>query len=151
MSFFELLEEKAKKEGIIKKVVGGVILNSKGQVLMLKRKEDDFYGGILELPSGNMEDGENIKDTLIREIEEETALKVNKIYSYINAFDYSSGSGKKARQFNFQVAVDETENIELTEHNEYKWVNLENVDNEKEVTDEVKFLLNILKFNKENQ
>lgn len=150
MSFFELLEEKAKKEGIIKKVVGGVILNSKGQVLMLKRNKDDFYGGILELPSGNMEYGEQIREALFREIEEETALKVNKIYSYINAFDYLSGSGKKARQFNFQVVVDETKNIELTEHDEYKWVDLEYIDEEKEVTDEVKFVLNILKFNKEN-
>ena len=37
----------------------------------MSRKTDDFMGGIDELPSGNMEKGENIYAALIREVKEE--------------------------------------------------------------------------------
>lgn len=97
MELYELLIRKGKEEGIIKNVVGAIILNEKNQVLIMSRKTDDFMGGIDELPSGNMEKGENIYEALVREVKEETNLDVVNAKSYIGNFDYVSGSGKKAR------------------------------------------------------
>lgn len=105
-------------------------------------------GGIYELPSGNIEDGENIKEGLVREIKEETNLDTQEIKMFVNSFDYLSSSGKKSRQFNFEVSVKKGE-IELTEHDDYKWLKLEDVFKDNSVTDEVKHSVAILKYNKQ--
>ena len=103
----------------------------------MSRKTDDFIGGIDELPSGNMEKGENIYAALIREVKEETNLEVVDVKSYIGSFDYISGSGKKVRQYNFVLDVKNTENIILTEHDEYKWLTIEEIRKSNKITDEV--------------
>jgi 8-oxo-dGTP diphosphatase len=78
-------------------------------VLLLKRPANDFMGGIFELPSGKVEPGEDLKPALAREVEEETGLTVAVAMAYLGRFDYTSGSGKKSRQFDFVVTVDAPE------------------------------------------
>ena len=147
MELYELLIKKGEQEGIIKNVVGAIILNEKSQVLIMSRKTDDFMGGIDELPSGNMEHGENIYETLIREVKEETNLDVVNVKSYIGSFDYISGSDKKARQYNFVLDVKNIENIILTEHDKYNWLTIEEIRKSSKITDEVKSILEIYYFN----
>lgn len=147
MKFYEILIEKGKEEDIIKNVVGAIIVSENNEVLIMSRKEDDFMGGIDELPSGNMESGETIYEALIREVKEETNLDIEKVTSYINSFDYVSGSGKKARQFNFAVTVKSTDTIKLTEHDSYKWLSIDEARKNAKITDEVKFALEIYYFN----
>ena len=150
MGLYELLIRKGKQEGIVKNVVGVIILNEKNKVLIMSRKTDDFMGGIDELPSGNMEQGENIYDSLIREVKEETNLDVVNVKLYIGSFDYISGKGKKARQYNFVLDVKNTGNIILTEHDEYKWLTIEEIRKSNKITDEVKYILEICYFNLKN-
>lgn len=147
MKFYDLLIEKGKEEGIIKNVVGAIVLNENNEVLIMSRKADDFMGGIDELPSGNMESGEKVCDALVREVKEETNLDIESVTSYINSFDYISGSGKKARQFNFAVTVKSTDDVKLTEHDSYKWMSIDEARNSAKITDEVKFVLEIYYFN----
>lgn len=147
MGLYELLIRKGKQEGIVKNVVGAIILNEKNKVLIMSRKTDDFMGGIDELPSGNMEQGENIYDSLIREVKEETNLDVVNVKLYIGSFDYISGKGKKARQYNFVLDVKNTGNIILTEHDEYKWLIIEEIRKSNKITNEVKYILEICYFN----
>ncbi len=147
MELYELLIRKGKQEGIVKNVVGAIILNEKNKVLIMSRKTDDFMGGIDELPSGNMEQGENIYEALVREVKEETNLEVVNVKSYIGSFDYISGSGKKARQYNFVLDIKNTENIILTEHDEYNWLTIEGIRKSNKITDEVKYILEICYFN----
>lgn len=147
MELYELLIKKGKQEGIVKNVVGAIILNEKNKVLIMSRKTDDFMGGIDELPSGNMEQGENIYDALVRKVKEETNLDVVDVKSYIGSFDYISGSQKKARQYNFVLDVKNTENIILTEHDEYNWLTIEEIRKSNKITDEVKYILEICYFN----
>ena len=145
MNFMSYLLEKGKSDGIIKNVVGGIIIKD-NKFLILRRKSDDFMGGTCELPSGNMESGEDISTALIREIKEESNLDVTSIKYFVNSFDYISCSGKKARQYNFLVEVNDNE-IKLTEHDEYKWMSIEEVNNNSSITDEVKYTLNIVSYN----
>lgn len=147
MKFYDLLIEKGKKEGIIKNVVGAIVLNKNNEILILTRKKDDFMGGIDELPSGNMENEEKINESLIREIKEETNLEIENITSYINSFDYISKTGKKTRQFNFAVTVKSTNNVKLTEHDSYKWMSIDEAIKSTKITNEVKFVLEIYNFN----
>ena len=138
MYYFDCLLEKAKEEKIEKNVVGAVIVNRKGKILIMSRKSDDFMGGIDELPSGNMEIGEDILTALSREVKEETNCELNEISYYIDSFDYKSRSGKNARQYNFAIKVNETDNIVLTEHDSYSWQTVEEIINNPKITHEVK-------------
>lgn len=138
MNDFDYLLEKAKEEKIEKNVVGSVIVNRQGKILIMSRKSDDFMGGIDELPSGNMEIGEDIPTALAREVKEETNCELNEILYYIDSFNYKSGSGKNARQYNFAIKVKETDNIVLTEHESYSWQTVEEIINNPKITHEVK-------------
>lgn len=138
MNDFDYLLEKAKEEKIEKNVVGSVIVNRQGKILIMSRKSGDFMGGIDELPGGNMEIGEDIPTALAREVKEETNCELNEILYYIDSFDYKSGSGKNARQYNFAIKVKETDNIVLTEHESYSWQTVEEIINNPKITHEVK-------------
>ena len=138
MENYSYLLRKGKEEGIIKNVVGAVIENEQGKILIMSRKLDDFMGGIDELPSGNMKEGEDIITSLAREVKEETNCYMKKILYYIDSFDYKSSSGKKARQYNFAVKVECTNDIALTEHDSYSWESTEEIFKNPKITQEVK-------------
>lgn len=138
MDNYYYLLERGKKEGIVKNVVGAIVTNEQGKILIMSRKHDDFMGGIEELPSGNMENDEDITTALSREIKEETNCDMQNILYYIDSFDYISGSGKNARQYNFAVVVKNFENIILTEHDTYSWKTVEEIIDSPKVTMEVK-------------
>ncbi|WP_067885232.1 NUDIX domain-containing protein [Nocardia vaccinii] len=124
-------------DGVQQLVVGAVVQHS-NRVLLLQRPEDDFMGGIWELPSGKAERGETLDRALIREVEEETGLDVTVVRSYLGSFDYQSGSGKKSRQFNFAVDVAGADPVRLQEHDAYAWTALTE---EPPVTDAVRQVL----------
>ncbi len=138
MEKYNYLLEKSKREGIVKNVVGAIIVNEQGKILVMSRKLNDFLGGIDELPSGNIEMGDDITTALMREVKEETNYDMKEILYYIDSFDYKSASGKNARQYNFVVKVEKTENIILTEHDAYSWSLVEEIINNPKVTSEVK-------------
>jgi 8-oxo-dGTP diphosphatase len=136
-SLVEKLTAEAQADGVQQLVVGAVVAEG-GAVLLLRRPTDDFMGGIYELPSGKVEPGEQLDQALIREVKEETGLDVEAITNYLGSFDYTSGSGKKTRQFNFTVTVTTTQPVVLQEHDEYQW---SPVSEEAPVTDSVKQVL----------
>lgn len=108
-------------DGIEQQVVGAVIDHG-GQVLLLQRPVDDFRGGTWELPSGKVEADEDLIAALHREVAEETGLTIAAITAYVGAFDYTSGSGKPARQHTWSVTVTSANEVRLTEHDAYTWV-----------------------------
>lgn len=131
------LTDDAAIDGVQQFVVGAVVQHNEN-VLLLQRPEDDFMGGIFELPSGKVEAGESLDVALIREVKEETGLDVSEIRDYLGTFDYLSGSGKKSRQFNFVIDVSSPEPVQLQEHDAYQWTPLTD---EPPVTDAVKDVL----------
>lgn len=122
-SLFNQLGAEAERDGVQQLVVGAIVKHT-GKVLLLQRPEDDFMGGIFELPSGKVEEDEALDTALAREVKEETGLEVTTISDYLGSFDYMSGSGKKSRQFNFAVEVAAPEAVELQEHDGYRWAPL---------------------------
>ncbi|MEV6778107.1 NUDIX hydrolase [Streptomyces syringium] len=110
----------AERDGIAKTVVGAVIADADGKILLLHRPADDYLGGLWELPSGGVDDGETLIEALRREVAEETGLTVTAIGGYLGHFDYRSGSGRATRQFNFAATVT-GETVTLTEHDAHLW------------------------------
>lgn len=118
------LHEAALAAGISRFVVGAVISSEKKEVLIVQRVATDFMGGIYELPSGKVDEGEDLEAALVREVAEETGLKVTEIIQHLGNFDYKSKSGKTTRQFNFLVKVENLDKVTLNaeEHSAYAWV-----------------------------
>ena len=106
----------------IERVVAGAVIRNNGTVLLLKRAQSDYLGGIYELPSGALEDGETLYQALRREVAEETGLEVVGIGPYLGYFDYPSGSGILTRQLNFLVTVRPAAIALSPEHETFAWV-----------------------------
>lgn len=116
------LIQAADADGITKHVVGAVIPNAEGKVLLLHRTADDYLGGLWELPSGGVDAGETLTEALHREVTEETGLTVTATGVYLGHFDYLSKSGKKTRQFNFTATTThKSDTVKLTEHDAHLW------------------------------
>ncbi|MFW3461276.1 NUDIX hydrolase [Streptomyces microflavus] len=120
-SLAESLLAEARRDGIGKYVVGALITDEDGRVLLLRRRPDDFLGGLWELPGGGVEPGERLVDALCREVLEETGLTVTGVTGHAGTFDYASRSGLRTRQFTFAVTVGATGPVALTEHDDSAW------------------------------
>jgi 8-oxo-dGTP diphosphatase len=113
------LIQTARNAGIGRFVVGAVVWKL-DKALILKRAANDFMGGIYELPSGRVEEGEDLIQALHRELYEETGLEVVK-ETYLNFFDYLSKSGRKTRQFNYIVTTKNNDVRLSDEHEDVAW------------------------------
>ena len=102
----------------LKKVVGAIITNTKGEVLLVKRKaEEDFMPNAWEIAGGGVDDGESIGQALLREVLEETGLVVED-YKFVNTCTYPC-----TVQYNYHTPITDADPaIALTEHSEYAWV-----------------------------
>jgi len=109
--------------GVDKFAVGAVVMHEE-QVLLLRRRSDDFMGGIYELPSGTIEQGEDPVTALLREVEEETGLRISDVLGVVSDFDYTSASGANKRQITFVVKVGDVSQLRLSdEHDAFMWAN----------------------------
>ncbi len=116
----EKIIDEAERDGIRRYAVGGIICKN-GTVLLLRRRKNDFLGGIYDLPGGKVESNESLKAALSREVEEETSLRVRAIKRYLGFFDYKSEDGERTRVFNFHVEVARPLRIRLQEHDRFVW------------------------------
>ncbi|WP_199815200.1 MULTISPECIES: NUDIX domain-containing protein [Streptomyces] len=122
----------------IAKFVAAAVIEHDGRVLLLRRKPEDFMGGLWEIPSGKVEAGETLLEALRRETAEETGLTISTVHGYLGHFDYPNSRGGITRQFNFSTAVQKTEPIVLTEHDAHQWALISELP---EVSDAVRKLL----------
>jgi A/G-specific adenine glycosylase len=72
-SAYPVMEKKAKVPHIV--VGAAVTMNSRGEVLIAQRKQDDMLGGLWEFPGGKQEPGETIEECIARELLEEIGIK----------------------------------------------------------------------------
>ena len=68
---------------------GGLVWNEKDEILMIFRR------GKWDLPKGKLDKGEKLEDCAIREVEEETGLKVTKLISPLIVTHHTYHEGSK--------------------------------------------------------
>ncbi|WP_211258896.1 NUDIX domain-containing protein [Spirillospora albida] len=134
---FRGLVDDADRDGVEKLVVGAVV-HTGGRVLILRRSGDDtFLPGIEELPSGGVEPGEDLLTALRRELTEEIGWTGRPVLDpgFVARFDYTSGSGRRARQYTFGLAYHQQPITLSAEHTTYRWLAPVDVDGS-DITDE---------------
>ena len=107
--------------------VGGFILNSNNEVLVVKRADnDDFLPGLWELPGGGTNFGENPQEALKREIFEEVGLSVS-VGKPLSVDDYfMENDHEKIHRVEISFLcsqIDTTQKVQLSfEHSAYRWI-----------------------------
>lgn len=108
--------------------VGAVILNPKNEVLICRSNK---WNQQYVIPGGHIERGEKMEEALIREVKEETGLKVYDIELLgITESIYSeSFQSKKHFLFIDFICRSDSTDVELNhEAQSYKWVELEEIE-----------------------
>lgn len=108
------------------KVVAAILQND-DKILIAKKKEGKPLAGFYEFPDGKVEEGENPEDSLVRELMEEMSIKVT-VKDYVGKSIYDYGNGKVIELLGYTAEIIEGD-IVLTDHDEYRWVTLEEVCN----------------------
>jgi len=95
--------------------------------LLLKRSDKaKIYPGIWQMITGTIESHEHTRDTLVRELKEETGISSGRIYSIprINTF-YLAVSDKICMSPVFLTIVDKEEVTISDEHSRYLWADFD--------------------------
>lgn len=106
-------------------VVGAILENSNGEIFCAMRPKDKTFPGMWEFPGGKIEEGEEPKRALEREIKEELNIDIraDKLFDEVEK-EYDKFIIKLSC-YNCTV-LDFSEFI-LVEHQEFKWIKKESL------------------------
>lgn len=110
------------------KVVAAIIKNG-DKILIARKREGKPLAGFYEFPGGKVEEGETPEESLVRELIEEMAIKI-RVQEYVGKSIYDYGDGKVIELLGYTAEIIEG-NIVLSDHDEYIWVKLEEINNYK--------------------
>jgi 8-oxo-dGTP diphosphatase len=100
------------------RVTAGIIENG-GRLLIARRKPGKHMGGKWEFPGGKIEPGESPEQSLVRELDEELALRVE-VGELLCVVPYRGG-GVELELMVYHVTRLDGEPV-LREHEEIRWV-----------------------------
>ena len=107
--------------------VVAAILQKEDKILIARKKEGKPLAGYFEFPGGKIEKGETPEESLARELMEEMNIKID-VKEYVGESIYDYGNGKVIELLGYTAEIIEGD-IVLTDHDEYRWVTLEEVRN----------------------
>ncbi len=107
-------------------VVAAVIKDDSGKILITQRNLKKSQGGLWEFPGGKIEPNETKEQAIIREIKEELTIDIN-VKNYIDEkiFTYPE---KDINLIALECSIING-NIELLEHEDYRWVSSSELEN----------------------
>ena len=101
-------------------VVAAVIQNEEGKILIVQRNLKKSQGGLWEFPGGKIEPNETKEEAIIREIKEEMDIDIEaKKFIGQKVFNYPDKDINLIAIECKQIKGD----IKLNEHEDFKWVN----------------------------
>lgn len=119
--------------------VAGMLVHEEKALIVRRSKQESFMPGYYELPGGKVDFGEEPHESLVREFMEEVHLKVN-VDHPLRVFHYVTNEGMtQTVEIVFLVHLDgDKDNLLLSEaHDEYEWINQNEIENIK-LSDEIR-------------
>lgn len=101
------------------KVVCGVIFQN-DKVFICRRKQGKALGGLWEFPGGKVEEGEEYRESLVRELDEELGMQVDvrdHFKTVVHAYE------KLTIELIAFACAFRTATLNMTDHDAYEWVN----------------------------
>lgn len=127
---------------IVKVAAHGLIKKDNKFLITKRPQNDDYMPNLWDIPGGTIEFGEKTLDALNREIKEETNLTTN-TNKIIFCFDHLSSSERHQFTLVYECEyVDGEVKLDPQEHDDFKWVTLEEMENLPKIV----FLEELLKF-----
>mgnify|MGYP003394081309 CR=1 FL=1 len=119
--------EKQNKLHII--AVVAVIRNADGKYLVLKRRDDEIaYPGMYTFPGGKVEGNDSIEETLIKEAEEEAALKLRPGKMLLKDKSFIRPDGQTVKSFSYLCSAEEPMNVKISsDFTDYRWISREDL------------------------
>ena len=115
-------------------LAGAATVHSGGSFLLLRRsRRESFLPDVWGIPAGQVRPGEDPRDACARELEEETGLRgeADQIIGYSTFQSRRNGVEISNVQLNFLVVVDDLDvTIDQASHSEYRWISLDDLDND---------------------
>lgn len=118
-------------------VVAAILENQHGKILIARRKQGKNLAGYWEFPGGKIESGETPQECLIRELNEEMNLTIE-ISKYVGESIHCYEQGA-IRLLAYKGRITEGE-IKLTDHDEYAWINLQELKDVKLAPADIPFI-----------
>ena len=116
---------------ITKENIACLLINPEKKSLLIQRApKDDSLPGFWELPSGGIDEGENMETSVIREVKEESGIDIsNEGLKLVDSESYSftkeNGDIKNVTETTYLVSLENTPEVILSdEHVNYQWVSL---------------------------
>lgn len=107
--------------------IAGIALDH-NKILIAKRNPSGQMGSRWEFPGGKAEDGESDEQAVVREFKEEFGIKVKVIKNIANAQFKHNGSLVNLHAYLIKLPHKGIFfKYKLTEHTEYRWVNIESI------------------------
>jgi 8-oxo-dGTP diphosphatase len=105
-------------------VVCAIILNDQGQIFAARRATGKSFEGYWEFPGGKIEEGEDAKEALTRELKEELGLALQAGES-LHAVDWENKTG----HFRLEAFIckDKLQGIQLVDHDAWDWFDIEDL------------------------
>lgn len=101
------------------------IRNSKKQILICQRAEDDECGLLWEFPGGKLEENETLEECIVREIKEELDLDIKIMGIFMTNLYRFQNKDKYFTVFNTKIIGGK---LKLNVHNAVKWISIDEID-----------------------
>lgn len=101
-----------------------IIYNEDGKILAIRRSEDSPRPLTWDLPGGNLEFGEKLKSSILREIEEETKIEIENLL-LLNIFENLDSDNLFRVTIGYTAKAKTIDVILSPEHIDFKWVTIE--------------------------
>lgn len=117
------------------------------KVLIAHRNPVGQMGNRWEFPGGKVENGEDEKLSIIREMSEEFGIQVEVLKKITTGSFFHNGKESLLEVYHIKVPHDGIEKkYELTEHSEYKWVNINDIPKENFVDSDLTIYPEVVKY-----
>jgi len=117
------------QDELFRVAVGAVCIDKLRVLILLRRQDAEVYPGIWELPSGGIQQDENLEQALVREVREETGIDVI-VLEPVSCFIYLSKSRQRTLQINYRAHLTSSDSqvVRLSsEHTDARWVNVDDI------------------------